>query len=76
MMHVHFDGVRAHGGIPVVKLFFQLAAGQHDARTVGERDEKRVLLGGKENRFAVVENFSGFRFDEESPAFDRGFAAS
>ena len=75
-MHVHFDGVGAHGGIPVVELFFELAAREHNARTVGKRHKKGILLGGEQYRLAAEKDFAGFRLDDEFASLNRGLAAA
>ena len=75
-MDVHFDGVGADGGIPVVELLLELSAREYDAGAVRKRNEQGVFLGGEQHGLSVKENLARFGADQQLAALDRGFAAA
>ena len=76
VVDVHFDRVGAHRRIPVIEFFFELTAREHDARAIGQSDQKSIFLGGEQHRFAVVEHFAGFGLDKKLAALNCGLAAA
>ena len=74
-MDMHFDGVRAHGRIPVVELFFELTARQNHAGAVRQSHQQGVFLAREQHGLAVVEHFARLGFNEELSALDPENAA-
>ena len=53
-----------------------MTAREHDARAIGQSDQKSIFLGGEQHRFAVVEHFAGFGLDKKLAALNCGLAAA